>query len=120
MARALLGVVGLVVIVRSAMPPGSDGGAEGRAGVWRDPVAGAAALFGALLLLSPTVYPWYLLWVLPWAALAGQARWLWAAAAAPLAYLPATAGVAWWPWLHLASWGPFLLLWWYERRCAGA
>ena len=38
----------------------------------REPVAGAAALFGALLLLSPTLYPWYLLWVLPWAALAGQ------------------------------------------------
>jgi hypothetical protein len=120
MARALLGVVGLVVIVRSAMSPRSDRCAEGRVSVWRDPVAGAAALFGALLLLSPTLYPWYLLWVLPWAALAGQARWLWAAAAAPLAYLPATAGAAWWPWLHLASWGPFLLLWWYDRRCAGA
>ncbi len=37
----------------------------------RDPVAGTGRLFGRLLLLSATVYPWYLLWVLPWAACAG-------------------------------------------------
>ena len=105
LARLLLGAAGLVVIARSLS--------------WRDPIAGGAALFGALLLLSPTLYPWYLLWVLPWAALAGQTRWLWAAAAAPLAYLPATAGIAWWPGLHLLTWSPFLLLWWRDRRCAG-
>ena len=105
LARLLLGVAGLAVIARSL--------------AWREPLAGAAALFGALLLLSPTLYPWYLLWVLPWAALAGQRRWLWASAAAPLAYLPAAAGIEWWPWLHLVTWTPFLLLWWRDRRCAG-
>lgn len=106
LARLLLGVAGIAVIARSP--------------AWREPVAGAATLFGALLLLSPTLYPWYLLWVLPWAALAGQRRWLWASAAAPLAYLPAAAGLAWWPWLHLSTWMPFLFLWWRDRRCAGA
>ena len=35
----------------------------------RDPLAGSGRLFGALLLCSATVYPWYLVWVLPWAAL---------------------------------------------------
>ena len=86
---------------------------------WRDPLRGTGALFGGLLLCSPTVYPWYLLWVLPWAALAGQARWLWVVAAAPLLYLPDLLAVPWWPWLHLALWGPFPLLWWRDRRCAG-
>ena len=34
------------------------------AACWRDPVLGAAAAMAALLLLSPVVHPWYLLWVL--------------------------------------------------------
>ena len=101
LARFLLGLAALAVVARSM--------------AWRDPVCGPSRLFGALLLLSPTLYPWYLLWVLPWAALAGERRWVWAAAAAPAAYLPATAGVDWWPWLHLLTWGPFLWLWWRDR-----
>ena len=48
------------------------------AACWRDPVCGAAAAMAALLLLSPVVHPWYVLWVLafvpmlpspPWVAL---------------------------------------------------
>ncbi|HEX2644656.1 MAG TPA: hypothetical protein VHU81_16780, partial [Thermoanaerobaculia bacterium] len=42
----------------------------------RDPVAGTGRLFGRLLLLAATVYPWYLLWVLPWAALSRHRAWL--------------------------------------------
>ncbi len=41
-----------------------------------DTVAGTRRLFGTLLLLSATVYPWYLLWVLPWAALTRHPAWL--------------------------------------------
>jgi hypothetical protein len=90
-------------------------GVVARSLTWRDPVRGGAGLFGGLLLCSPTVYPWYLLWVLPWAALAGRAPWLWAAAAAPLLYAPALFGAPLWPWIHLALWGPFVVLWVVER-----
>jgi hypothetical protein len=73
----------------------------------RDPLAGAGRLFGGLLIFSATVYPWYLLWVLPWAALTREAPWLLLSALLPLAYLPQFAGVPLFPWVHLAIWGPF-------------
>ncbi|HXU46780.1 MAG TPA: hypothetical protein VN783_14730 [Thermoanaerobaculia bacterium] len=76
----------------------------------RDPIAGTGRLFGRLLLASATVYPWYLLWVLPWAALRGEKSWLLLGALAPLAYLPALTGVPLWPWVYLAIWGPFALI----------
>ena len=60
----------------------------------REPVAGCGRLFGAALLAAATVYPWYLLWVLPWAALARHRPWLLAAALLPLVYLPALVGAA--------------------------
>jgi len=91
-------------------------GVVARSLTWRDPVRGGAGLFGGLLLCSPTVYPWYLLWVLPWAALAGRAPWLWAAAAAPLLYVPALFGAPLWPWVHVVLWGPFVVLWLLEKR----
>jgi len=78
---------------------------------WRDPVAGSRGLFGALLVLSPTVYPWYVLWVLPFAALTRSPAWLTLAALAPLAYLPRLVpGVTPFPWVWLAIWAPFFLL----------
>jgi alpha-1,6-mannosyltransferase len=73
----------------------------------RDPLAGTGRLFGRLLLLSATVYPWYLLWVLPWAALERRAPWLLLAALIPLAYLPQIAGVPLMPWVFLFIWVPF-------------
>ena len=51
-----------------------------------DPVAAAGASIGLFLLLSPVLHPWYVLWVLPFAALRRQAAFLYLAAAAPLAY----------------------------------
>lgn len=75
----------------------------------RRPVAGTGALFGTALVASATVYPWYLLWVLPWAALARQPAWLLASALAPLAYLAALPGGAGgdpFPWVWLSVWGP--------------
>jgi len=49
--------------------------------VWRDDlsektfVKSAAIILGALIVLSPTVMPWYLSWVLPFAVLARQNIW---------------------------------------------
>lgn len=79
----------------------------------RDPVAGTGALFGGLLLCSATVYPWYLLWVLPWAALARQPAWLALSALLPLSYLASAPGaeVPLLPWVYLAVWAPFVVLW---------
>jgi hypothetical protein len=83
-------------------------------GVWigswriRDPIWGTGFLFGGLLLCSATVYPWYLLWVLPWAAILGWWPWLWLSAALPLSYLAATGTVPLWPGLWAAIWLPFL------------
>lgn len=75
-----------------------------------DPVAGSGRLFGRALLLSATVYPWYLLWVLPWAALARQRAWLLAVALSPLAYLPGLlpegTAPALFPWIWALVWGP--------------
>ncbi len=96
-ARALLGL-GLVAAL---------------AGVaWRrpDPIAATGLAFGTVLLFSATVYPWYALWILPWAALCRQPAWLALAALLPLSYLPQHAGVPLLPWVFLAIWGPFLAL----------
>lgn len=78
---------------------------------WRDPVAGTGRLLGALLLLSAAVHPWYLLWVLPWAALRRHTAWLALSALILLAYLPRLAGVPMWPWVYLGIWAPFGVLW---------
>ncbi|MFY9819964.1 MAG: hypothetical protein WAM82_01180, partial [Thermoanaerobaculia bacterium] len=77
---------------------------------WRDPGDPATTtgrLFGALLLLSATVYPWYLLWVLPWAALRRHTAWLALSALILLSYIPQFACVPLWPWVYLGIWGPF-------------
>lgn len=76
----------------------------------RDPVAGTRDLFGALLLCSATVYPWYVLWVLPFAALTAARAWLLLAALSPLAYLARHPGVAPFPGIWLAIWGPFAVV----------
>jgi hypothetical protein len=96
LAKALLGAGMLAVVIRSR--------AE------RDPVAGTGRLFGSLLLLSATVYPWYLLWVLPWAALTRHAAWLGLSALILLSYLPKIAGVPLLPWVFLGIWVPFGVL----------
>ncbi len=76
----------------------------------RDPVAGTGRLFGRLLLLSATVYPWYLLWVLPWAALRKDAAWLALSGLILLSYVPQFLGVPLMPWVYLAIWGPFAVV----------
>ncbi len=74
------------------------------------PVLGSGRLFGGLVLCAATVYPWYLLWVLPWAALARHPAWLALSALMPLAYLPQLTGVPLFPWVYLAIWAPFFVL----------
>src|SRR5512142_300190 len=51
-----------------------------------DPVRAAGASLGLFLLLSPVVHPWYVLWVLPFAALYRSPAFLYLAAAVPFGY----------------------------------
>jgi hypothetical protein len=82
----------------------------GRDPGWRQPVVASGRLFGALLLCSATLYPWYLLWVLPWAALCRHRAWLALSALVQLSYLSQTTGVPHLPWIFLLIWVPFFLL----------
>jgi hypothetical protein len=82
----------------------------------RDPIAGSGRLFARLLLCSATIYPWYVLWVLPWAALARHRAWLALSGLVLLAYLPRGTGVPLLPWVFLAIWLPFLALRLLSRR----
>jgi hypothetical protein len=77
----------------------------------KDPVVGTGRLFGALLLLSATVYPWYLLWVLPWAALARNRAWLALSGLILLSYLTKMMELPLMPWIYFGIWGPFAVLW---------
>lgn len=87
---------------------------------WPEPVAGTGALFGGLLLLSATVYPWYLLWVLPWAALCRQRAWLALSGLILLSYLTQRGGMPLLPWVFAAIWLPFLALHLVFRRWSTA
>lgn len=87
--------------------------------LWRrrpDPVQAAFGAFGAVLLMSPTFYPWYLIWILPWAALTAARAVLVLSATLPLAYLPAVAGLPYFPWAYGAVWLPPLILLLLARR----
>jgi len=69
------------------------------------------ASLAALMLLSPTLHPWYLLWLLPFAARARQAAFLWIASVVPLAYL-LLYPVPWFPapLVYAIEFGPFAVL----------
>ena len=54
----------------------------------RDPAHGVGRLVGAWLVLSPTLHPWYLAWILPFLALRASAAWSWLVLVAPLLYWP--------------------------------
>ncbi len=84
--------------------------AVGRSLGHRDPIAGSGRLLATVMLLSATVYPWYLMWVLPWAALCRQRAWLALALLVQLSYLPQAIGVELFPWIHMAIWVPFAVL----------
>jgi hypothetical protein len=101
LAKLILAAAAAVLVVRSAF--------------WKGPVEGAGALFGGLLLCAATLYPWYLLWVLPWAALTQHRAFLALSATSMLCYLPQFYGVSHMPWIFFLVWGPFWLLLWRSR-----
>ncbi len=77
----------------------------------RDARAATFASLAALLLLSPTLHPWYLLWILPFAAERRAPAFLYLSFAAPLAYALADpiAGLS--PgWVLAAEYAPFAVL----------
>jgi hypothetical protein len=73
-----------------------------------DPVREALLVLGALLLLAPTVHPWYALWILPFAAANLSAPWLVFAALVPLAYTGRAGDVSWL--VRAIEYGPVLAL----------
>jgi len=89
-----------------------------------DPVRGTGRLLAAWLVLTPTLHPWYLTWVLPFFALRPLPAWGWLCAAAPLLYWPLaqwqTEAVweepAWvWPVLALPFFGWLLFDAWFRK-----
>jgi hypothetical protein len=57
---------------------------------WRrgfDSVRATGFLLGAFLILSPTLHPWYVTWIVPFIALCPRLSWVWLVCAMPTAYL---------------------------------
>ncbi len=77
-ARVAVGLVWLAVVVREWRRP-------------RDLVRSAGVAVGALLVLSPTLHPWYLAWAVPFVALRPSRSWLVLLVLAPLLYAPLAA-----------------------------
>ncbi len=89
---------------------------------WRTRDTGRALgrVFGSTLVFSATVYPWYALWVLPWAALHRRAAWLALSGLLFLSYLPKFCNVSLYPWIQAMIWLPFVAVlvlerWWSTR-----
>lgn len=81
-----------------------------------DPVVASGRLLGALLLCSATVYPWYLLWVLPLAVLCARRGWVLASATAFFSYLPQLGLWPLWPVVWALQWIPPAFLGWQQGR----
>lgn len=81
---------------------------------WEDPAREILWVLGAALLLSPTLHPWYLLWVAPLLALVPRLSWTWLTWAVIVFGYPMMAAQmggeyppAWLAWLEYA---PFYIL----------
>jgi hypothetical protein len=86
----------------------------------RDDEGAVFASLAALLLASPTLHPWYLLWILPFAARRREPAFLYLSFAAPLAYA-LLYPVGWLPWrlVYTLEYAPFAALVgmnWIRRR----
>ncbi len=84
---------------------------------WRRVDAEQATLWvlGVGVALSPTVHPWYVLWLLPVAALRGSLPWLYLSCSVFLAYwgLDTFHSTGQWPepaWVRACIWLPFFIL----------
>ncbi|ANM29209.1 hypothetical protein ABI59_05790 [Acidobacteria bacterium Mor1] len=74
----------------------------------RNPERQALTTLGVVLLLSPTVHPWYVLWVLPLACLLVSRGWLWLALTVPVSYIGWETDVPWS--IRWLQYGPALVL----------
>jgi hypothetical protein len=79
------------------------------------PLRASFWIFGAVLLLAPTVHPWYLLWIAPLLPLFPHPAWLFLEVSVALSYHAsylASPGEAWQelPGMKLLEYGPFFLL----------
>ena len=54
----------------------------------RERVRGAGLLIAGYLVLTPTLHPWYLVWMLPFVAWSGSRAWTWLVVVAPVLYAP--------------------------------
>jgi len=84
----------------------------------------AFVLVGAFLLLTPTLHPWYALWIVPFLALRKDAAWLLLTGLVPLSYhiLIRYISEGVWveaEWVRWAEFGPFAALWVGERVWRG-
>ncbi len=80
-----------------------------------DPERALFWILGAGLLLTPTLHPWYVLWILPFAALRTSVPWILLSGLAFLGYwgLEAFRETGSWPqplWLRIVLWSPPLAL----------
>lgn len=75
LARALVGLAFLVLAVLEWRR-----GGDARRAAWR--------VIGAFLLLTPTLHPWYLCWIVPLLVLEHRRAWAFVVAVAPLLYWP--------------------------------
>ncbi len=79
------------------------------------PLRASFLLLGAILLLAPTVHPWYLLWIAPLLAVFPHPAWLFLQASSPLSYHALYLATPGEPWQEILSvklleYGPFFLL----------
>jgi hypothetical protein len=84
LARFTVAIVVLVFAVVQSFRPRVDVTSEARLAI------------GGALLLSPALHPWYVLWVLPLAAIQLSGGWLLLGALVPLQYLAGVGEIAWW------------------------
>jgi hypothetical protein len=96
-AKLLVALLALLWLVRLVREPRLD------------PARASFLALGGVLLLSPTLHPWYLLWVLPFAAAYLSWGWLVLAALVPLSYLAGSGEVSWS--LRLLQYLPPLAVW---------
>ena len=88
-----------------------------------DPERAALWIMATFVIVSPVVHPWYLLWVLPFAALRGTWPWSVFSGTLFLAYLPIDGWLLrgaweapWWvPWIEYGTLVVSFSVWWYFR-----
>lgn len=71
----------------------------------RDPARAALDLFGAWIVVTPVLHPWYALWLVPWLAFRDARALTWLACVAPLAFFPVVG------WQRAGTWVEPVWLW---------